>query len=152
MQFSLNKTPGFFGLTNRHNHRIILKLSSGHPSLKPGAFRKTKDFRLNYDHVPLAQLDRVCGYEPQGRGFKSLTAHHTCGKHSRAAGFFMLAGNARAAAVSFLSVDYKKSPYATRVWTLFVFCLAFQYSKPAFPANGRVAIDSLWPTYWTVRS
>lgn len=119
MQFSLNKTPGFFGLTNRHNHRIILKLSSGHPSLKPGAFRKTKDFRLNYDHVPLAQLDRVCGYEPQGRGFKSLTAHHTCGKHSRAAGFFMLAGNARAAAVSFLSVDYKKSPYATRVWTLF---------------------------------
>ena len=24
----------------------------------------------------LAQLDRVCGYEPQGQGFESLTARH----------------------------------------------------------------------------
>ena len=25
-------------------------------------------------YAPLAQLDRVCGYEPQGQGFESLTA------------------------------------------------------------------------------
>ncbi len=27
-------------------------------------------------HAPLAQLDRVFGYEPKGRGFESLTACH----------------------------------------------------------------------------
>ena len=26
-------------------------------------------------HAPLAQLDRVFGYEPEGRGFESLTVH-----------------------------------------------------------------------------
>ena len=27
-------------------------------------------------YVPLAQLDRVFGYEPKGRGFESLKARH----------------------------------------------------------------------------
>ena len=28
-------------------------------------------------YAPVAQLDRVTGYEPVGRGFESLLAHHT---------------------------------------------------------------------------
>ena len=28
-------------------------------------------------YVPIAQLDRVFGYEPKGRGFESLWAHHS---------------------------------------------------------------------------
>ena len=28
-------------------------------------------------YAPVAQLDRVSGYEPEGRGFESLLAHHT---------------------------------------------------------------------------
>ena len=27
-------------------------------------------------YAPVAQLDRVTGYEPVGRGFESLPAHH----------------------------------------------------------------------------
>ena len=27
-------------------------------------------------HAPVAQLDRVSGYEPEGRGFESLQAYH----------------------------------------------------------------------------
>ena len=31
-------------------------------------------------YAPLAQLDRVFGYEPKGQGFESLRAHHIFGK------------------------------------------------------------------------
>ncbi len=31
---------------------------------------------LNVKHAPVAQLDRVTGFEPVGRGFESLQAHH----------------------------------------------------------------------------
>jgi hypothetical protein len=31
-------------------------------------------------HAPVAQLDRAAGFEPVGRGFKSLRAHHKCCK------------------------------------------------------------------------
>ena len=30
-------------------------------------------------YAPVAQLDRVTGYEPVGRGFESLLAHHSSG-------------------------------------------------------------------------
>ena len=32
------------------------------------------------DYAPVAQLDRVFGYEPKGQGFESLRAHHLIGK------------------------------------------------------------------------
>ena len=31
---------------------------------------------MNFKCAPVAQLDRVTGYEPVGRGFESLPAHH----------------------------------------------------------------------------
>lgn len=31
---------------------------------------------MDSHHAPLAQLDRVTGYEPVGRRFESCTAHH----------------------------------------------------------------------------
>jgi hypothetical protein len=53
------------------------------------AFRdaETKRFRFRYNastsfrnacrnQAPLAQLDRASGYEPEGREFESLRAHH----------------------------------------------------------------------------
>ena len=30
---------------------------------------------IRYQYAPVAQLDRVFGYEPKGRGFESLLAH-----------------------------------------------------------------------------
>ena len=46
-------------------------------------FPQTKFFRYNYvdfslpiRSAPLAQLDRASGYEPEGREFESLRAHH----------------------------------------------------------------------------
>ena len=32
--------------------------------------------RLKVVYAPVAQLDRVFGYEPKGRGFESLRMHH----------------------------------------------------------------------------
>ena len=47
-------------------------------------FRGEEDFRYNQIHgrsvhsiAPLAQLDRASGYEPEGREFESLRAHHS---------------------------------------------------------------------------
>ena len=31
---------------------------------------------LSVSYAPVAQLDRVFGYEPKGQGFESLRAHH----------------------------------------------------------------------------
>ena len=31
--------------------------------------------KYNAEHAPVAQLDRVLGYEPRGRAFESLRAH-----------------------------------------------------------------------------
>ena len=31
----------------------------------------------SFQYAPVAQLDRVTGYEPVGRGFESLPAHQT---------------------------------------------------------------------------
>ena len=33
-------------------------------------------FNYNRPQAPVAQLDRACGYEPQGREFESLRARH----------------------------------------------------------------------------
>ena len=33
-------------------------------------------------YAPVAQLDRVFGYEPKGQGFESLRAHHITGSGS----------------------------------------------------------------------
>ncbi len=35
-----------------------------------------KDFYPPFRSAPLAQLDRASGYEPEGREFESLRAHH----------------------------------------------------------------------------
>ena len=35
---------------------------------------------LQQRYAPLAQLDRAFGYEPRGRGFKSLRAYHLTNK------------------------------------------------------------------------
>jgi hypothetical protein len=35
-----------------------------------------KDFHPPFKSAPLAQLDRASGYEPEGREFESLRAHH----------------------------------------------------------------------------
>ena len=47
-------------------------------------------------YAPVAQLDRVFGYEPKGRGFESLLAYHfSCGKQaisSEIACFFNFSG------------------------------------------------------------
>ena len=56
---------GFFfkmGLTKEENRSIILGLSG---------------------NAPLAQLDRVFGYEPKGRGFESLTARQSIHRTDR---------------------------------------------------------------------
>ena len=55
----LKKNKKFFkkDLTNANKQTIIIRLSG-----KPAC-------------VALAQLDRVFGYEPKGRGFESLTPH-----------------------------------------------------------------------------
>ena len=37
---------------------------------------------MNVKYAPVAQLDRVNGYEPLGRGFESLQAHHTVAKRT----------------------------------------------------------------------
>ena len=42
-------------------------------------------------YAPVAQLDRVSGYEPEGRGFESLLAHHTAAGFP-AAVFFCVVG------------------------------------------------------------
>jgi hypothetical protein len=50
----------------------------------PGAFPAPRKFRYNssasspanHSIAPLAQLDRASGYEPEGREFESLRAHH----------------------------------------------------------------------------
>ena len=39
-------------------------------------------FNYNRPHAPVAQLDRACGYEPQGREFESLRARHPMNKKS----------------------------------------------------------------------
>ncbi|GEM_PF-4919997 len=65
---------------------MILLLKAG-----KGFFKKTLDkySRKEYNmqgferkallYAPLAQPDRVFGYEPKGRGFESLTARHDNG-------------------------------------------------------------------------
>ena len=37
---------------------------------------QTKACHYYISHAALAQLDRACDYESQGRGFESLTPHH----------------------------------------------------------------------------
>ncbi len=37
-------------------------------------------FIFEFVIAPVAQLDRVFGYEPKGQGFESLRAHHLIGK------------------------------------------------------------------------
>jgi hypothetical protein len=41
------------------------------------SFRYNQDLRWLYRVAPLAQLDRASGYEPEGREFESLRAHHS---------------------------------------------------------------------------
>ncbi len=39
-------------------------------------------------YAPVAQLDRVFGYEPKGRGFESLPAYHEKSNCKKAIAFF----------------------------------------------------------------
>ena len=39
--------------------------------------RLIKKDNVGLNKAPVAQLDRVIGYEPSGREFESLQAHHT---------------------------------------------------------------------------
>ena len=39
------------------------------------SFRLKQARQLNKTYAPVAQLDRVFGYEPKGRGFESLRGH-----------------------------------------------------------------------------
>ena len=50
------------GITGLRNHRIVDILKAVLLSFRGCA--------------PVAQLDRASGYEPEGRGFESLRAHH----------------------------------------------------------------------------
>ncbi len=43
-------------------------------------------FLVSYSYAPVAQLDRVPGYEPGGREFESLRAHHFPTHFQRLAG------------------------------------------------------------------
>ena len=53
----------------------------GSPGFQPQSADEAPDtFRYNlvlHSIAPLAQLDRASGYEPEGREFESLRAHHT---------------------------------------------------------------------------
>ncbi len=44
---------------------------------------------LSLDHAPVAQLDRVIGFEPIGREFESLRAHHIDKALHENAGLFL---------------------------------------------------------------
>ena len=48
----------------------------GHLIKNPG-FRYNRDRCRSHHIAPLAQLDRASGYEPEGREFESLRAHHS---------------------------------------------------------------------------
>ena len=45
--------------------------------------------RHNSEYVPIAQLDRVTGYEPVGQGFESLQARQGIHKDFGLCGFFL---------------------------------------------------------------
>ena len=54
-------------------------------------FSRSSNFRYNHQRIslhersaPLAQLDRASGYEPEGREFESLRAHHILFSKARA--------------------------------------------------------------------
>ena len=50
-----------------------------------------KGFLVNYNnpcYAAVAQLDRVLGYEPRGRGFESLRLHHKSLKSQMILGFY----------------------------------------------------------------
>ena len=42
-----------------------------------------RSMKYNTAHAPVAQLDRVLGYEPRGRAFESLRAHHISGSKNK---------------------------------------------------------------------
>ncbi len=44
-----------------------------------------------FSYAPIAQLDRVTGYEPVGRGFESLSAHPKKASVSATEAFFVCA-------------------------------------------------------------
>ena len=84
--------PGFAGHDGCHaqNHRhgrghalnvrIAKKLCSATPQASSPALRNMIEFlaflNVPRNSAPVAQLDRASGYEPEGREFESLRAHH----------------------------------------------------------------------------
>ena len=64
----------------------------------------------------VAQLDRVTGYEPVGRGFESLQARHTCGEQFAHRRFlFLTFVLALKAGIFFVNVSTRLSRNAYRV-------------------------------------
>ena len=49
-------------------------------------YKRWRQIKMLIQYAPVAQLDRVTGYEPVGQGFESLLAHHQ--KQARCACFF----------------------------------------------------------------
>ena len=45
-------------------------------ALRQVLIQETSSIAYNIAHAPIAQLDRVLGYEPRGQEFESLWAHH----------------------------------------------------------------------------
>ena len=45
-------------------------------ALRQVLIQETSSIAYNNAHAPIAQLDRVLGYEPRGQEFESLWAHH----------------------------------------------------------------------------
>src|ERR1700730_15566606 len=70
-----------------NRQRVQAVFSSGPRSVRGRAFSGKRNFAIirvlstgNFlprKFAPLAQLDRASGYEPEGREFESLRAHHS---------------------------------------------------------------------------
>ena len=54
----------------------LIKAESPADPLKYRFFMGKLDDRMKVSTAPLAQLDRASGFEPDGRAFESLRAHH----------------------------------------------------------------------------
>ena len=64
-------------------NRTFIRTEGSNPSLSAIGFYYNSN-------APVAQLDRVPGYEPGGRRFESFHAHHTIKPTDLSVGFFVL--------------------------------------------------------------
>ena len=67
-------------IRNARRRAVIVNQQSliGYRSARGGRFRYNLEASspTELESAPLAQLDRASGYEPEGREFESLRAHH----------------------------------------------------------------------------